>query len=498
MEHILAAFALIFSPLNLSVIFVSALFGLFVGAVPGLTATMATALLVPITFFMDPVPAICAIVSCTAMAICAGDIPGALIRIPGTPASAAYTDEAYAMTRNGEPEKALGAGLVCAAIGGLIGAAVLVVAAPALAEIAIRFSSFEYFWLASLGLTSAALVSTDDRARGVISLFLGLFISTIGLDITSGLPRYTFGSVELMGGISFIPAMIGMFAMSEVLRDISGVRPQIKLPDRKLGNPLAGIPRLLLRHYRNVLRGSTIGTVIGALPGAGGDMAAWVSYATAKKFSKTPEKFGTGHVEGIIEAGSSNNAGLSSAWVPAIVFGIPGDAVTAIAIGVLYMKGMNPGPTVFMKNPQMLYAVFICFFLANLLLIPFGYVAIRAARHLLTVPRNLLMPAILTFCIVGSFAINNTVFGVGVMLVMGIIAYIMETNGFPIAPVILGIVMGPLLEKSFMTSMIIADGNFLGFFERPIAAFLGVMAIIVWTSPLWVKPLRRMFTRKEA
>ena len=196
-----------------------------------------------------------------------------------------------------------------------------------------------------------------------------------------------------------------------------------------------------------MLRGSSIGTTIGALPGAGGDMAAWVAYATAKKFSKTPEKFGTGHVEGIVESGSANNSGLSSAWVPALVFGIPGDAVTAIAIGVLYMKGMNPGPTVFMKNPSMLYAVFICFFLANLLLIPFGYMAIRLARRILAVPRNILMPIILLFCAVGSFAINNTVFGIGVMLVLGLIAYVMEINRFPIAPVILGIVMGPAARK---------------------------------------------------
>ncbi len=491
MENIFGAFALILDPQVLTVIFLSSLFGLFVGAVPGLTATMATALLVPVTFFMDPVPAICAIVACTAMAICAGDIPGALLRIPGTPASAAYTDEAYAMTRKGEAEKALGAGLVCAAVGGLIGAAVLVVAAPALARIALRFSSFEYFWLASLGLTSAALVSSDDRARGVASLLLGLFIATIGLDVTSGLPRFNLGSVELMGGVSFIPAMIGMFALSEVLRNLSGERKVARLPEGRLGNPLAGIGRLILTHWRNVLRGSSIGTTIGALPGAGGDMAAWVAYATAKKFSKTPEKFGTGHVEGIIESGSANNSGLSSAWVPALVFGIPGDAVTAIAIGVLYMKGMNPGPTVFMNRPDMLYAVFICFFMANLLLIPFGYAAIRLARRILAVPRNILMPVILLFCAVGSFAINNTVFGIGVMLVLGLIAYVMEVNRFPIAPVILGIVMGPLLEKSFMTSMIIADGNLLGFFERPIAAGLGVFAILLWTSPLWMRLLRR-------
>jgi len=484
LTDILAAFALVLEPQVLLVILLAAGFGLFVGAVPGLTATMATALLVPVTFFMDPLPAVAAIVACTAMAITAGDIPGALLRIPGTPASAAYTDEAYALTRLGRPELALGAGLVCAAIGGLVGTLVLIVAAPLLARIALGFSSFEYFWLAALGLTSAAFVSTGDKAKGVVSLTLGLFIATIGLDVTSGLPRFTMGSVELMGGVSFIPAMIGMFAVSEVLRNLTSREAMATIPERRIGNPFKGLGAVLWRYRVNIARGSTLGTAIGALPGAGGDIAAWIAYANAKRFSKTPEKFGTGHPEGIVEAGAANNSGLSSAWVPAMVFGIPGDAITAIAIGVLFMKGLNPGPRIFVEQPAMLYAVFLTFFLANLLLIPMGWLAIKAARHILAVPRNLLLPIILLFCIVGSFAINNTVFGVGVMLALGLLAWLMEKSGYPIAPVILGIVIGPLIEQSFMISMMIAGGDVTAFFSRPIAATLGVLTVLVWLWPL--------------
>lgn len=491
MDVMLQAIGLVFDPYVLLVIVFAGAFGLFMGAIPGLSATMATALLVPVTFFMDPVPALASIVTATAMAIFAGDLPGALLRIPGTPASAAYTDEAHAMTRNGKAELVLGVGLTSAVIGGIFGAIVLTFSAPILAEFALKFSSFEYFWLACLGLTCAAFISTDEPVKGLLSLMIGLLIATVGIDPTAGHPRFTFGSVELMGGVNFIPAMIGMFAVAEVLRSVTTVTPLPKVQAARFGNVFKGVGGVLFRYKANLLRGSVIGTLVGALPGAGSDIAAWISYATAKKFSREPEKFGTGHVEGIVDASSSNNAGLGGTWVPALVFGIPGDSITAIVIGVLYVKGMNPGPTVFLNQPELIYAVFVTFFLANLLLLPLGYAAIRSSTQLLRVPRDVLMPIILMFCIVGTFAINNTVFGVAVMTVLGVVAYLMEENGFPIAPAILGLVLGGLLEDSFMTSMIKADGNLLAFFERPISAVLGVVTVAIWISPLLVRVRRR-------
>jgi TctA family transporter len=240
-----------------------------------------------------------------------------------------------------------------------------------------------------------------------------------------------------------------------------------------------------------LLRGSAVGTFVGALPGAGADIAAWIAYGISKRFSKTPEKFGTGHVEGIVEAGAANNAALSGAWIPALVFGIPGDSITAIVIGVLYLKGMNPGPAIFIENPQNIYAVMMIFFLSNLLLIPLGWVLIKAARNLLRVPRNVLMPMILLFCVVGAFAINNSVFDVGVMIAFGLLAYFMEASGFPIAPTILGIVLGGMLEQNVVSSLIKAGGDPVAFFERPIAATLGVATILVWLSPVFVRLVRR-------
>ena len=490
MDALIQAFGLVFQPYVLAVIAASAVYGLFVGAIPGLTATMATALLVPVTFFMPPVPAVAAIVTATAMAIFSGDIPSALLRMPGTPASAAYTDEAYLLTRSGRAELALGAGLVFSVLGGIFGVVVLIVAAPALAEIALKFSSFEYFWLVMLGFTCAVFIAGTDPLKGVIALLLGLLISCVGLENPAGAPRWTFGNSELMGGIPLIPLMIGMFAVSEVLRFAAATeRPEMAV-DRPFGNVFKGMWGLIKKYKLGLLRGSALGTAVGALPGAGADIAAWMSYAVSKKFSKEPEKFGKGHVEGIVESGAANNSALGGAWIPALVFGIPGDSITAIAIGVLYLKDMNPGPMLFVNNPQNIYAVFIVFVLAQLLMLPFGWAVIKAAKSILRIPAALLMPLILLFCVVGSFAINNSLFGVIVMLVAGVLAFYMERWGFPVAPTILGVVLGTMLEEHFFSSLVKADGQFLVFFERPIAGVLGVMTLLIWLVPLWRRARR--------
>lgn len=491
MDAVLTAFGLVFQPYVMVVILLSAVYGLFVGAIPGLTATMATALLVPVTFFMPPVPAVAAIVTATAMAIFAGDIPSALLRMPGTPASAAYTDEAYLLTRQGKAEIALGSGLVFSVLGGIFGVLVLIVAAPALAEVALKFSSFEYFWLVLLGFTCAIFIAGDDPLKGIASLLIGLLISCVGLENPAGAPRWTFGNAELTGGIPLIPLMIGMFAVSEVLRYATTVDKPVMAIERPFGNVFAGMWGLVKKYPLQLLRGSALGTAVGALPGAGADIAAWMSYAMSKKFSKEPEKFGTGHVEGIVESGAANNSALGGAWIPALVFGIPGDSITAIAIGVLYLKNMNPGPTLFVENPQNIYAVFIVFMLAQLLMLPLGWLAIKAAKQVLRIPAAVLMPLILLFCIVGSFAINNSLFGVIVMGLAGIAAFYMERWGFPIAPTILGVVLGTMLEQHFFSSLVKADGNFLVFFERPIAGALGVLTLLIWGAPLWRRLLRR-------
>jgi TctA family transporter len=342
-----------------------------------------------------------------------------------------------------------------------------------------------------LGLTCAVFISPGSPTKGLASLGLGLLLATIGFENPAAYPRFTFGSEQLMSGLQLPPVMIGLFAVSEAIRYAVSRDVPLAPLQQNVGRIFRGQWALLREYKLPVLRGSVLGTLIGALPGTGADIAAWISYGLSKRFSKTPEKFGTGHVEGVIESGAANNSALAAAWIPALVFGIPGDSITAIVIGVLYLKGMNPGPTIFIENPQNIYAVFIVFFLANLLMLPLGWLAIKGARTVLRVPRSVLMPVILLFCVVGSFAINNSVFDIGVVLVFGVVGYAMEANRFPIAPTILGIVLGGMLEQNFVTSMIKADGNFGAFFARPIAGSLGVATLLVWLSPLALGWLRR-------
>lgn len=481
------AFQLVFQPNVLLVMLLSALYGLFVGSIPGLTATMAVALIVPFTFYMDPIPALAAIVTLATTAIFAGDIPGALVRIPGTPSSAAYTDDSYALTRQGKASTVLGVALVFSVMGGLFGAVVLSTAAPALAAFALNFTSYEYFWLALLGLSSAALVSTGSPAKGALSLGIGLLLSTVGLDPVDGYVRYSFGHPELIGGISFIPAMIGLFGFSEVLRNILKGGESIQPPPQNREGIIGSVFRLMLRRKRSLFRSVTLGTGIGALPGAGADIAAWVSFAASKKFSKTPEEYGKGSLEGVGDATAANNSAVAGAWVPALVFGIPGDTVTAIAIGVLLMKGVQPGPAIFENQPELIYSTYLVFFLANLLLLPLGYLAIRVGSHVVTLPRRILLPGILLFCLVGSFAINHSTFDIGIMLAMGILGYYLEANAVPVGPIVLGIVLGPMIELYFMNSLTKSGGEFSQFFTRPVAGTLGTVCLLVWFSPLVLK-----------
>ena len=383
-------------------------------------------------------------------------------------------------------------------VGGLFGTLVLIFAAPALADFAIQFSSYEYFWLVLLGLTCAVFITSNRPLKGLVTLFLGLLVACVGLGNPAGFPRFTFGSAEMTGGIGMIPLMIGMFAISEVIRFVVDTAPPAELVTDKVGNVLAGQWELAKKYPMQILRGSALGTVVGALPGAGADIAAWMSYAISKKFSKEPEKFGTGHVEGIVESGAANNSALAGAWIPALVFGIPGDSITAIVIGVLYMKNMNPGPTLFVTQPQNIYAVFLLFIMANIIMLPMGILCIKAAKKILKVPRNVLMPVILLFCTVGTFAINNSLFDVGVMLAAGLLAYVLEENEFPIAPAILGVVLGGMLEENFITSMIKSNGDFSAFFSRPIAAFLGVSTLLVWFVPVLLKAWRARAASAQA
>ncbi len=490
-ENFGAALQLVFDPMTLLVVLLAATFGLIVGAVPGLTATLGAALLVPFAFFLDPVPAVASIIAMSAMAIFAGDVPGALLRIPGTPSSAAYVTDQYALTRQGKGSLALGVGLIASVIGGLVGSIVLILLAQVLGRFAMNFSSFEYFWVAVLGLTAAVIISSGSQLKGAIALLTGLLVSTIGLDPTVAEQRFTFGSSELMGGVGFIPAMIGLFGLSEVLRNVVKRRSQLPTtPTIKTKGMIRDSAREIVKHKGKVAQGSAIGSAVGVLPGAGADIAAWISYAVSKATSRRRSEYGKGSTEAIAGAGSANNAGLGSAYVPTLAFGIPGDTITAILIGVLLVKGVQPGPELFTTNAPTLYSLYLVFMLANILLIPLGFLLIKGSSLVLRIPRAALMAMIVAVSIVGSYAINNSYVDVLIVLVFGVLGVLFERFGIPLAPVVLGIVLGPIVERNFMSSVLLTGWDFTQFFTRPISAVLIALVLAMLAVPV-IQAVRR-------
>jgi putative tricarboxylic transport membrane protein len=509
-EAMVQAFDMVvLSPEVLVIIVAAALYGVFMGAMPGLTATMSVALFIPLTYWLDPIPALAGIVTMVACAIFAGDLPTTLLRIPGTPASAAYVDDAYTLTRAGRSEEALGVALVSSVVGGLLGAVVLMGLGHQLARVATGFSIAEYFWLYVLGLSSAVFVSRGTLARGSLGMLIGLLISTVGLSAVHTQARFTFGRPELYQGINFIPAMIGLFGLSEVLRNLLGGagRPPVP-PDRAatasesrlmrhVVSPFARVVapgvRLLRRRVRHTLRSGAIGSFVGMLPGAGADIAAWVSIAASKRASDEPEEYGHGSVGGISDATAANSAALAGTWIPALVFGIPGDSITAIVIGILLMKNLTPGPDIFVEQASLVYSIYLIFIVANLVLVPVGVLAIKVGSRVVRVPQRLLMPIILLFCIVGAYAINSSSFDVLVMLGMGVLGFGLERFGVPLGPVVLGIILGAPLEERFIQILTASGGDPFAFFSRPVAAVLGLLCVGLWARAVYsgMKPSGR-------
>lgn len=490
---------------TLGVVVVSAVYGLVMGAIPGLTATMAVALLIPLTFFLTDLHAVAAIVTLAACAIFAGDIPTMLVRIPGTPASAAYVDDAYAFTQAGEHERPLAVSLVFSVVGGLVGAVLLMTSAPWLATIALSFTTYEYFWLMLLGLSAAAVVSRGSVLKGTLALLIGLLLSTVGLSQVQSAPRFTFGRDDLIGGVTFIPAMIGLFGVSEVLRNVLGFpdgRAQnhdrsTRASSTALAKPSTMSPYrdalgLLWQRKRHVARSSSVGAVVGLLPGAGADIAAWVAFALSKRFPGKRHGAWPDTLAGIGDATTANNAALAGAWVPALVFGIPGDSITAIVIGVLLMKNVTPGPAIFTDpaTSTLVYGIYLIFVLANLALIPLGFLAIRAGVRLVRIHKTILMPAILLFCIVGSYAINGSYFDVWIMMGMGLLGFVLEGYAVPLSPIVLGIILGGSLEETFIQNLTKSE-SLIDFVSRPVAALLATVCALVWLLPLATVARRR-------
>ena len=475
---------------------ISMLVGILVGGTPGLTATMAVALIVPITYYMDPLAGLAMILGVSFTSIFAGDIPATFLRIPGTPASAAAVLDGFELSKKGKGSLALTIDLICSAIGGLIGVLLLIIIAPPLAKFALKFTNFQYFWLGMFGLSMSAVLSTGNNVRGLISAVLGLLVSTVGIDITTGFPRFTFGNIELMGGIGFIPVMVGLFGISEVFKN---VKNRDRLTQRTIHDKIniSLFKTLLIVWERKwiLLKSSFIGTCVGALPGAGADIAAWVAYGIEKKTSKKPEEFGKGSIDGVIAPTSANNAALGGTWIPALVFGVPGDSITAIVLGAMLMYGLKPGPLIFRQSPDLVKGIFAIALISQFFLIPIGLLGIKAYGRILRLPRNIIMVFVLIFSVVGSYAIRNSIFDIYIMLFFGVVGYIFENLNIPLAPMVLGIILGPMIEDNLRVGLIKTGGNYLPFLTNPISAVLVLLIIFTFFSNNIINLFRMIFRK---
>jgi putative tricarboxylic transport membrane protein len=461
--------------------------GIVIGSMPGLSATMAIAILLPLTYGMDPANGISMLASLYMGSMYGGSILAILLNTPGTPAAAATVMDGYKMTENGQAGKALGISLVSSLIGGLVGAIVLLSIAPILGEIALGIGALEMFAVAVLGITIISSLSAGSAIKGLLSGTIGLLISLIGMHAITGIPRFTFGSVYLFDGISFVVALIGLFSIPQALKLIEKeqeVGKVSKIKDRIL-------PRWkdIKGQGMNFLRSSGIGVVTGLIPGTGGDTASWFSYNEAKRFSKQKKKFGTGHIEGLVAPETSNNAVVGGALVPTITLGVPGSSATAVLMGGLMIHGIMPGPTLMTEHAGVAYTLLWAVLFSCIFLFIMGLLYTKVAVGITRIPGNVLAPIIILFCVVGTFSVQNSMVDVMIMFGFGILGYFMSKLDISVAPLVVGMILGGMLDTSMHQSLLIGGGSWGVFLTSPVAVVLLIIALfsILQSTPLFGK-----------
>lgn len=466
--------------------------GILLGAMPGVSSTMALAVLLPVTYGMSPEAAMVFLLAVFSASVFGGSISAILINIPGTPGAIVTQFDGYPMARSGRAGEALSYALLASTIGGLIGLVVLTLVAPLIATGAMQFRSPEFAMAAVFGLTMLAYSSPGSTGLAILVGCIGLIAGMVGFDKLTDIPRFDFGVAALQNGVDIVPLTVGIFGFSEVLISLSApAGAQVAVP--RLGRllpPLGSLPRLGLP----MLRGSMIGTFVGAIPAAGSAIAVAVTYAQEQKLSKTPDAFGKGAPEGIVAPEAANNACVAGALVPMMTLGLPGDTMTAVLMGALLLHGLRPGPMLFSQNPELVGTIYGGLFLAVLLTLLFGFLAISLIVQVMKAPRHILMLAIAMLCIFGSFAIRNTLSDVYVMLFFGAVGFVMHRLRLPIAPLAFGLILGPLLEENLRRSLIVSRGSWSVFVERPISLGLIVASLAALLLPLFLEWRRQRRT----
>lgn len=481
---VIEAFSVLLMPLNLLAIAGGMIAGIVVGALPGLTATMAVALLVPVTFSINPITSLAMLGGVYCGGIYGGSISSILLATPGTPAAAATAIDGHPMAQNGEAGKALGIATISSFFGGITSAFALLFISTWLVQFALRFGPSEYFFLAILGLTTIVTLSTDSLLKGLLSGVFGLLIATIGMDPITAYPRFTFGNVNLLSGVPFMPAMIGLFSFSQVLKLIrKGGKISNSADDVKIGKILPS-----LKEFKNllptILKGSGLGTVIGILPGAGSTIASFISYNEAKRSGKPSDKFGKGEPKGVAATESANNGVTGGSLIPLLTLGIPGNSVAAVLLGGLMIQGLIPGPDLFTFYGDITYAFIVSLFISNIFMLGMGLFGAKYFARVTNVSNKILVPIIIVLSVIGSFSIQNSVFDVWLMFGFGMLGFTLNYLGFSSSPIVLALILGPIAEEGFTRTMVLSGGSFGKFFENPISLILIAFTIIALIPPI--------------
>lgn len=482
---------------NIAVIVFGTLFGILCGAMPGLSSVMAMTIMIPFTFSMDGYAGILCLLGIFCGSIYGGSVTAILINTPGTSNSAATCLDGYPMALKGEGGRALGMSTFASAFGGVFSALALFIIAPLLAKFALNFGAPEYFALAFFGLSIVTSISSENLLKGLISMVIGLAMSTVGMDMLTAKNRFTGGYTYFLGGISYIVALIALYAFSQGLINIVNYKDGATISQSS-----AKLKRILptwadvKRTFPTIFGSSVIGTVIGAIPGTGGDIACWTAYSQAKRLSKNRDQFGKGAIEGIAAPEAANNAVSGGALIPLLTLGIPGDAGSAIMLGTLMTLGITPGPLLFQNSPDQVYLIIIGLMLANIAMCVLGYTCMRGFAKISAMPLQVLTPMVFMFCAVGCFAYNHNVTDIYCMTLFGFLAFFLVKYEFPIPPIILGIILGNMVEKNLQRSLVISKGSFAIFFTHPISCFLIVVALISLVVPIFLSARRSIINHK--
>lgn len=481
-EHLFIGFQTIIEPVNLLILFVSLIMGLVFGTLPGLSGVMLCSLVLPFTYYMSPVQGLVMLVAIYTSSVYGGSITAILFRIPGAPENAATTFDGYPMTQKGKAAEALGVAILCSAIGGFLSVLILIVAAPQIAKFALVFGPPEFFGLCFFGLSIMTSLGTKSIVKGIIAGLVGMFIGTIGVTEMTGYPRYTFGLKSLYSGFAFIPIIIGVFAASQVFSSTEKMLGD-SFKTTKIAAKFISFKEIIRIRW-TIIRSAIIGFIIGALPMAGASLSAFISYNEAVRWSKKPELFGTGIIEGIAAPETANNATTGTAMVTLLALGIPGSVMTAIMLGAFQVHGIDPGPLLFIQHTDLVYTLFVAMLLGNIFIFVIGKTQVKIIVKLLNIDYRLLSPIILIFCAIGSFAIRNNIIDITSMFFFGVVGYFMRKFDYPIPAFVLGLILGPIAEKNYLLSMRLFDSDLLLFGTKPIAMVFIVLGVITLLMPI--------------